>query len=368
MSEPDPSILRPAAPASRPASARPATSRPESVRTEPARPSHPLLPWLAALGVVCLWASSFIVIRAGGAHFSPGPMALLRAGSAALTLAPLALTGRIRLPRSGRVLAGVLAWGVAWFAAYMVVLNAAERSIDAATAAMLVNIAPLIVAVVSGLLFGEGLGPRLIAGITVAFGGIVLITVATSSGHVSAVGLLLGFVAALLYAGCVLLQKPLLAHVDSLSMTTVGIAAGAVACLPFAPGLLGELSAAPAASIASMLYLGVVSTALAYLLWGYALTHTSAGVLSSSSLVIPAVTVLMAWLILGEVPPPLAALGGALCLAGAAFAVGPSVLASLRWPTGDRETGDRPAEPAPSRAAPPARVRETTEKPRHSSG
>lgn len=330
-------------------------SEPDASASSASGPSHPLLPWLAALGVIVMWASSFIVIRAGGAHFSPGPMALLRAGSAALTLAPLALTGRIRLPRSGRVLAGVLAWGVAWFAAYMVVLNTAERSIDAATAAMLVNIAPLIVAVVSGLLFGEGLGPRLIAGITVAFGGIVLITVATSSGHVSAVGVLLGFVAALLYAGCVLLQKPLLAHVDSLSMTTVGIAAGAVACLPFAPGLLGELSAAPAASIASMLYLGVVSTALAYLLWGYALTHTPAGVLSSSALVIPAITVLMAWLILGEVPPPLAALGGALCLAGAAFAVGPSVLASLRRATGRRaarrRATDRLSTP-PSRAAP----------------
>jgi hypothetical protein len=34
--------------------------------------------------------------------------------------------------------------------------------------------------------------------------------------------------------------------------------------------------------------------------------------------------------LLGEAPPPLAALGGVLCLAGAAIAILPTMLASLR--------------------------------------
>ena len=77
---------------------------------------------------------------------------------------------------------------MAWFAAYIVVLNAAELFLDSATAAMLVNLAPLLVAVASGLLLGEGLSVRLLAGVLVAFSGIVLITVGASTRDLSGLG------------------------------------------------------------------------------------------------------------------------------------------------------------------------------------
>ncbi|MGP5385273.1 DMT family transporter [Brachybacterium tyrofermentans] len=293
-------------------------------------PAHPALPWLAALGVMLMWASSFLVIRVAGNHFSPGAMALLRMGAAAVALLPLLLLGRVHRPRSGRLWAAVIGWGVAWFAAYIVVLNAAELFLDPATAAMLVNLAPLLVAVASGLLLGEGISVRLLAGMLVAFSGIVLITVGASTGGLSGLGVVLGLAAALLYAGSVLAQKLLLAHVDSTSMTVIGVLSGALACLPFTPALVTEVSAAPAGAVLGVVYLGMFPTALAFLLWGYALTHTGAGLLSSSSLLVPALTLVLAGLLLGEVPPPLAAAGGVLCLAGASFAVAPAVLAALR--------------------------------------
>ena len=298
--------------------------------SSPAAPSRPALPWLAALAVMLLWASSFIVIRFSGAHLSPGAMTLLRMATAVLVMLPLVLRGRVRAPRSGRMWAAVLAWGATWFCLYSVVLNASELFLDPATAAMLVNLAPLIVAVASGLLLGEGLSPRLLLGVVIALAGIGLITLATSTGHVEGPGLVLGLLAAVLYAGSVLGQKPLLAHIDSTSMTVIGMTAGLTACLPFAPQLVVELAAAPTSAIAAVVYMGLLPTAAAFLLWGYALTHTPAGVLTSSSLIVPAITVVLAWTILGEVPPPLAALGGVLCLAGAAIAILPSMFSSLR--------------------------------------
>lgn len=293
-------------------------------------PSHPALPWLAAAGVVLMWSSSFLLIRVVGDDFSPGAMALLRVASAALALLPLVLRGRVRAPGTPRLWAAVIGWGVAWFAVYLVVLNAAEVHIDAATTAMLVNLAPLIVAVLSGLLLGEGLSVRLLAGVLVAFSGIVLIAVGAGTGALSPLGVVLGLIAALLYAGSVLAQKLLLAQVDSTSMTVIGVIAGALACLPFAPDLVAELGVAPLGAVLAVVYLGVFPTALAFLLWGYALTHTGAGVLSSTSLLVPALTLVLAWLLLAEVPPPLAASGGVLCLVGAGFAVAPAVLGSLR--------------------------------------
>lgn len=277
-----------------------------------------------------MWASSFIVIRSAGNHFTPGAMALLRLGSASTALLALLAARRVRLPRSPRILAGVLAWGIAWGAVYTFVLNTAEMHIDAATAAMLVNIAPLIVAVASTKLLGERLTGRLIAGLLISFSGVALIAATTSTGRLSGVGVVLGVLAALLYAGSVLAQKPLLAHIDSVSMTAIGFWAATLVCLPFAGELASGLSTAPAGAIAAVVYMGVLPTAGAFLLWGYALTHLGAGVLSSSSLVVPAVTLVLAWVLLAEVPPPLAAAGGALCLVGAGFSILPNVWRALR--------------------------------------
>ncbi len=43
-----------------------------------------------------------------------------------------------------------------WFAGYTLVLNIAERHLDAGTTAMLVNVAPLLVALVAGVVLKEG--------------------------------------------------------------------------------------------------------------------------------------------------------------------------------------------------------------------
>src|SRR5690349_21781895 len=119
--------MTPTAPASHPASTTPAPPRPG---------------WAvpAAVGTTLVaWASAFVAIRAIGSSFSPGPMALLRlvVGAVALTVFALVRRGdRPRLP-DARGAALVAGYGVAWFAGYTVVLNAAERHLDAGTAAML---------------------------------------------------------------------------------------------------------------------------------------------------------------------------------------------------------------------------------------
>ena len=274
------------------------------------------------------WASSFVVIRDAADHYTPGPMSLLRMGAAVAVLSVWMLFRRPRFPTSRMTWVVVLIWGIAWFAGYTVVLNAAERSIDAGTAAMIVNIGPLLVAVFAGFFLGEGLPIRLLVGIMVSMVGIGLITIASFTGVFTIGGLLLSLTAAILYALCVVLQKRFLSRGDSVTVTWAGILAGTLACLVFTSGLIAEVAHAPVGITAQVVYLGVVPTALAFNLWGYAIRHLPAGVLSSSGLLVPAIVVVLAWLVLGEVPPPLAALGGAFCLFGAAFTIVPQMLRS----------------------------------------
>lgn len=273
---------------------------------------------LAAAGItMLLWASAFIVIRSVGTHYSPGALALGRMLAGTVALSAVALVVRPRLPR-GRPLLLVIAFGALWFGLYTILVNASERHVDAGTAALIVNVGPILIAVLAGLYLDEGFPRSLIAGLAIAFAGVVVIAVATSTGKHDFVGVLFALGAAALYAVGVLLQKRALGSVGAFTATWLGCLVGVVVCLPFAPSLVREAATAPAAAGLGVIYLGLFPTAIAFGTWAYALKRTTAGRLSSSSYLVPGIAVLLSWLALGEVPTGLALTGGALCLAGVA--------------------------------------------------
>lgn len=109
---------------------------------------------VAAAVTIILWASAFVVIRALGQWFSPGPLAFLRLLVGSIALIGIASLYRRPLPR-GRALALVAGYGLLWFAGYTVALNWAEQHLDAGTAALLVNFAPILVAAFAGAFLGR---------------------------------------------------------------------------------------------------------------------------------------------------------------------------------------------------------------------
>jgi drug/metabolite transporter (DMT)-like permease len=279
------------------------------------------LPALAAgLVTVVLWASAFVGIRAAGAAFSPGALALARLVVSCAVLGPVALAGHGAWPRRRDLLA-IAAYGVLWLCLYSVALNAAERRIDAGTAAMLINTGPVLIALLAGVFLSEGFPRGLFAGLVVAFAGCVTIGVSTARTTSRAgLGIVLCLVAALAYASAVVVQKPVLARVAPLQVTWLGCAAATLACLPFAPALAREASVASGPAIGWAVYLGIAPTAIGFATWTFALRRTSAGRMGSLAYLIPPVAVLLGWILLGETPPWPVALGGALCLTGVALA------------------------------------------------
>lgn len=281
------------------------------------------LPSAALVVVMLAWASSFVVIRAMGTSLSPAPMAEGRLVVGASILLVIWVmnalyNGGAQRPR-GRTLVLTAAYGALWFALYTVLVNAAEQHLDAGTTALLVNVAPIIVAVLAGAFLHEGFAPLLALGITISFVGAAVIGLSGDTRH-DGVGTLLALAAALLYGISVVAQKLVLRTTDPLTATTIGAVVGATVLLPWAPELLQQLSAAPIGTTVGVVYLGAVPTALAFLLWAYALAHTSAGVAASSSYAVPALSILLGWLTLGETPSLWGLLGGAACLAGVAIA------------------------------------------------
>ncbi|NDK32351.1 DMT family transporter [Nesterenkonia haasae] len=301
----------------------------------------------AIVATVVMWASSFVVIRAFAEDLSPGPLAVLRLLSGVVTLSALLLwlhRGKLRLPGRRGLLLGAV-FGVVWFAVYTLVFNWAGHFLDAGTIAMLVNLAPLLIALGGGLFFGEGFPRQLFAGMAVSLAGIGLITFAGTTGRLSLAGLLIALAAAVLYAVGMMVQKLTLRHTDPLTATWIACAAGVVALLPFIPQTVGEIGDASVGSIVGAVYMGIGPTAIAFILWGYAMMHFPAGRVAASTLSVPAIVVVMAWVFLSEVPPVLAIIGGAICLIG----VGIVQWRTPRW-RGRKRTVDPVADRTPAPA------------------
>jgi drug/metabolite transporter (DMT)-like permease len=128
---------------------------------------------------VTAWGSAFVAIRAAGESLSPGAVALGRLVVSTTALSVVALARREALP-PWRDLLQIAAYGVLWLGVYSVALTAAEQHLDAGTAAMLINTGPILIAVLAGVVLGEGFPPRLFAGCALAFGGCLLIGLGTA--------------------------------------------------------------------------------------------------------------------------------------------------------------------------------------------
>ena len=103
--------------------------------------------------------------------------------------------------------------GVLWFGIYNVALNAGEQHVDAGTAVMLIQVSPVLVALLAAIFLNERFTLYLGLGLALAFGGVALIATASgdSNGDRSVLGVVLCLVAAVVYSISLVLQKPLVA-------------------------------------------------------------------------------------------------------------------------------------------------------------
>ena len=293
------------------------TTTSETTPTAPDERTAPA-PWLpVAAGAVTLvmWASAFVVIRHVAHDISPGALGAGRLVLAALVVLPLVLRrGWVRPTAREWVLLAV--GGLGWFGIYNLALNAGERHVDAGTAAMIIQIGPVIVALLAVPLFGERLHAWLLAGMVVGFAGVAVIARGSAGdADASLLGVLLVLLAAVGYAVGVLSQKVVLRRIPSVQVVLVSFTIGAVTCVPFAGDLPG-IVADGGAPLWWMVYLGVFPTAVAFTTWAFALTHTDAGALSLTTFLVPLIATFIAWVTIDEVPPSLTFVGGALAIVG----------------------------------------------------
>jgi drug/metabolite transporter (DMT)-like permease len=109
--------------------------------------------------------------------------------------------------------------------------------------------------------------------------------------------------------------------------------------IPVVPFGWSSLTHASAGGWAGAIYLGLVPSALGFVLWGFAATHLPTATLTSLLYLVPPVAVLIAWLWLHEVPTLVELAGGLLVLVGVVIVTwGPAIVASRRRRGSDEVT------------------------------
>lgn len=198
----------------------------------------------------------------------------------------------------GRDLLRILALGGS-IAIYQVCFFAAVPKIGAALAALItICSGPVLVGLGAVFLLHETFTRRL--GVALGFGllGTALLVGVPSDGG-NLIGILFAAIAALAYATFVLFSRALARH-DPGKIIVVGFGSGAIFIAPFAFASGPEFGAWPASMWAVLLYIGLLPTAFAYLLYFRGMRSTPATAASVLALVEPLAATVLAVAIFGE--------------------------------------------------------------------
>jgi drug/metabolite transporter (DMT)-like permease len=208
--------------------------------------------------------------------------------------------------------------------AYHLALNEGERTTASGVAALIVALAPAATLALSLAVGLERFAPRRIAGIALAFTGVVVVVVLGSGAHFSLHGLrgpLLVLVAPLTFAVYNVLYKPLLGRYDLPALTAAGGLTGSLLFLPFEnSGAIDRFGALDLGSWIALAALGLGATLGGYVTWSIALRSLEPSRAMSYLYCVPPLAVAIGALFLGESVTLWLLLGGALVIGGVAVA------------------------------------------------
>ncbi len=280
--------------------------------------------WILFAIVSILWGIPYLFISVavdGGAP--PAFLAWARVLLGALLLLPLAWRAGLLASLRGRA-----RWLVPYAVAEIVIpfplIAAGERHVSSSIAAILIAAVPLIVAVLALVGFdrSERVGGMRLIGLLVGFAGVVALVgvdVAGDDEELLGAGAIL--LAAVGYAvGPMTLQRHL-GDLDPRAIMAGALSIAAVLLTPFAAADLP--SGSPSASaIASIVVLGVLCTAAAFVFFAALISEIGAGRALVITYVAPIVAVAAGVMVLGERPGAGSVVGLLLIIAGSWLATG----------------------------------------------
>jgi len=288
------------------------------------------MPVVALLLVSAFWGVHPVVGKVVEHQLQPLSLTVWRYTLCAVCYLPF--VGRVRhWHRLSRKSWGTLTFvALCWAVLYPLFYYQALTSVPPVECLLIVNTSPLMAAALAWLFLKERLARRTWMGIFVSFVGVAVLVMSQWEGSRNLGGLAFGVLAALAFAIYTLTSRLLFQTLPLLDVMLFTSLAGCGMLWAYA-GIVGQAHTAALAIVSlspggwlQLLYIVVLVSAVAYVLYGYGLRKLPAGISSAVSFY-PEVlfTALAQWLWLGRVP-------GAMTLVSALFILGGTALITIR--------------------------------------
>ncbi|WP_433562630.1 DMT family transporter [Nocardia sp. CA-151230] len=219
--------------------------------------------WLLFLGMGVIWGVPYAMIRVAVRDFDPVFVAFGRTLLGALVLLPIALSTRVLRPAL-RHWHWVLVYTIVEITGPWLLIGRAETRLTSSTVGLLIAAVPLIAIVLTTRLGHERLDPRRILGLVIGFAGVTALVGldidVSNLGALAAIG-----VSVIGYAlGPIIIDRKL-AELPPIGVVTGSLIFAAAIYLPFA--LWRMPSRFPAGPSWSVVGLGLICTALAFVVF-----------------------------------------------------------------------------------------------------
>jgi drug/metabolite transporter (DMT)-like permease len=267
-----------------------------------------------AIGILCI---SFSPILVKLADASPIVSAFYRMLLAWLILAPYCLL-KVKLKLSLKDLLPALIGGVV-FAGDIAVWNMSLMTTSATISTLVANLAPVWVGLMSYLLFKRKSGLLFWAGTLIAIAGMVVLVGFTNILHLQInLGLILAFVASLLYAIYILITKDILQRIDTLTFMFWSMLASCVFLLIICGFQHANLLHYVASTWYYFIAMGLICQLIGWITINYAIMHLAATKVAITLLLQTVIAGFLATMLLNEKLAIKEIAGSVIVLAGIA--------------------------------------------------
>ena len=268
-----------------------------------------------AIITIIFWSLAYVLTRLTIQYFTAFSLGFLRYFVASCTLIIVALLTKMDPPHKSD-LPWFIASGTIGFFFYIIVFNKGVETVTSSTGGVIIATVPVITALLARIIFKEILRVFQWGAIAIEFIGVLVLTMMNGIFSINT-GLFWLFLAVLALSAYNLFQRKLTKNYTALQSCSYSIFFGTILLAIFLPTSIKEVLHAPSIQLFYIIFLGVFSSAIAYVAWSKAFAiATKTSQVSNYMFVTPFLTSVFGFLIIKEVPDLATIIGGTIILFG----------------------------------------------------
>ena len=266
---------------------------------------------------VFLWSTAFPLTKLIGTQFSASSLGFIRCACAAVFLiaAGLLIT-HIRKPSNKLDMFMLFIAGALGFALYIIFFSTGISTLTSATSSIIVASTPIMTAAGASFLYKEHISRTGWLCIISAFIGVAVLMLWNGVLSINT-GIIWTLGAAVFFCCYNLLNRKLSSEgYSAAEIVTYGMISGAIVLSWFAPQAVHEIMTADPISVMTAIYLGLMPSAAAYLLWAKSMEYAEkTSEVTNYMFITPLLSAILGFIILGETPDAGTLIGGTVIIA-----------------------------------------------------